>query len=133
LLEKLSADIWFLFGSFAYGFEGRVVACQGDSLELEIASPETESAHGVGLFLEDLVTNGRGLVKSQLTLFCEDNSLELGEACEVCLFTDILPTARANAPLGLILFSGVRGVTPRDSAMWQKLVAESRAPSFELR
>lgn len=135
MLSEYAVDVWFLFGSFSYGLESRVCAYAPHSLTLEVALDAADSADDVASFLETLVENPRGLVRSELCIY--------GPSAQepVRLFTDVSPTLTSTAspapssgrpptsehesssPLSVRLrFSHLAALTPVDDDAWQTLL-----------
>ncbi len=123
LLEKLSADVWFVFGSFVYGLEGSVSACSPDGVEIHLQSAAHEDAQGLSQFLEEVVINSRRLLKTQICFYDTGSVGSSSEDLCISLFTEVCPAFCAGEPSGHLVLSGLRGVTDDDFQMWQKLVA----------
>jgi hypothetical protein len=134
MLSEYSVDVWFLYGSFSYGLESRVCAYASQALTLEVALEGTDSADDVASFLESLVENPRGLVRSEICIY--------GPTSEepVRLYTDVSPTLTSvfgpSSGLGKsvvaeheatptsvrLRFTHVAALTPSDNDAWQVLL-----------
>lgn len=123
MFSHLSADVWFVFGSFVYGFEGSIRRGVGDSLEIQLVVPASDTSGGIDAFLDELTLNSRGLIKSQVSLYRDEPGAELSNSPLVELFTDLAPKTSEGMPVGVVVLHGLRGVTHHDNTMWQKLVA----------
>jgi hypothetical protein len=121
MLENVSVDVWFVFGSFVYGFEGRVVACDSQQIEVQLSFSDVDAVPGLVSFLDILAAGAKGLLKSQISLFAEGSLPGGFEALRI--FTEMSPVVRSSPLLGRLVFSGLCGVTPHDNVLWQKLVA----------
>ncbi len=121
VLNKVGVDVWFVFGSFVYGFEGRVMDCGSEHMEVQLCLSDFDGAQGVVSFLEEIATGAKSLLKSQISIF--DNSAPHNAESPLRVFTEISPAIKSQTPAGRLVFSGLRGVTEQEHALWQKLVA----------
>ncbi len=116
-LSEYSVDVWFLYGSFTYGLETRVHSLSGQSLTLEVELGEADTPEDVSRFLETLIENPRGLLRSEICLYGPD------EDEPIRLYTEVSPTFTQIETHSLRLrFSHVSGLTPRDSGHWHELL-----------
>jgi|GEM_PF-4996010 len=136
MLSGYSVDVWFLYGSFTYGLETRVCSYSTDALVLEVvlevcgAGPDAvpQGASDVQAFLESLLDNPRGLVRTELAVYGPED-----DETPVRLQTEVVPrfapvgplflngSADVNAPARL-RFTHIAGLTQDDGAAWHDLV-----------
>ena len=134
-LSDYGVDVWFLYGSFTYGLESRVCSYTAQSLTLEVILDADDSLDDVAAFLETLVDNPRGLVRSELCVYAPR------ESEPVRVFTEVAPTlASLQPPLQTpgavrtsspptartvrLRFSHLCAPTPEGDHAWQELVTK---------
>lgn len=132
MLSGYSVDVWFLYGSFTYGLETRVCSYSTDALVVEVCGADAavapQGASDVQAFLESLLENPRGLVRTELAVYGPED-----DEAPVRLQTEVVPrfapvgplflngSPDANAPARL-RFTHVAGLTREDGAAWLDLV-----------
>lgn len=120
MLSDYAVDVWFLYGSFSYGLESSVCAFSSHSLTLDVVLEGSDAAEDVSSFLETLVENPRGLVRSELCLYppmAQD---------PIRLYTEVSPalTPSSGGVSVRLRFSHLAALTPHDNNAWQHLVTD---------
>jgi hypothetical protein len=112
-----SVDIWCVFGSFVYGFEGRLVSWHAEQLELAILAPVGADSQGAFEFFTELSLSAKGLLKSEIRIF--DGSGE-AEIPLLTLVTNAVPQVLSSVPESRVLFSDLRGLSENDGRIWEQ-------------
>lgn len=115
-------DVWLVYGSFSYGFEGAVEAYARTSLHVSVRVAERTDLEQVVRFLQTVTADPRGLLRTEVRIFLpEDKPAPDGVHFPVCLFTDLAPTSvPGEHPLLRLL--DLRGVTEADERAWERLL-----------
>lgn len=127
-LKGLPVDIWLVFGSFSYGFEGIVDGFQIGGLSVRAVSSGKGDLESITRFLATITSKPRGLLRTEARVFLDDNypiSLPV-EAFPLCLFTDMVPVGVQDNSFRLL---DLRGTTDRDQVNWHVLLTQMTEPS----
>ncbi len=116
--QKYSVDIWFVFGSFVYGFEGRLVSWENARLEVALTVGQGAEAQGMFDFLSELSQCPKGFLKSEIRLYEGSGSQEKPL---VSLVTEVVPQATVQMPQPCVVFSNLHGISQNDVDMWEKI------------
>ena len=121
-----SVDLWFIFGSFVYAFEGQVLNFSESTLEVAVDSPDESGRESIIEFFEGIVTNPKGLERIELRIFSNESlpkPLPIPIAFPVQLITGVSPlTNQRLTKIPSLVFSQVKGITEADRASWINLV-----------
>ena len=107
MIDKISFDIWFLYGSFAYGVEGKPVYASQKAIDVQVLTDSESDARETIDLLRTLSTRSQGLLKTEIRVYSE------GEDKPAHLFTQHCPALIKTEPIMLRLID-VQGVTPVD-------------------
>lgn len=132
MLSHFETDVWLLFGSFAYGLEGRILSFGADELTLLIRtpSPEEENEDLVG-FLETLFEDPAGLLRTEIRIYPEAESAasmlvhtELPEVeFPVTVMTEVAPVeARIRLGDPVLRLVRLQALSEADARAWGSLV-----------
>lgn len=132
--SHFSVDLWFIFGSFCYGAEARLIACHSESLQLNICPPSPSALNDLQIFFDSINEKPKALVRTEVRLFVnthpQEPSEDWADELVATLMTDLKPrllpaAAACDNSTGLNLeLPDVRGLTPVDQDAWNNLVAE---------
>jgi hypothetical protein len=118
LPQNYSVDIWFVFGSFVYGFEGSIVSWENALLEVVLTVGQGAEAQGMFDFLSELSQSPKGFLKSEIRLYEGSGSQEKPL---VSLVTEVVPQATVQMPQPRVVFSNLHGISQDDIGMWEKI------------
>ena len=134
-LADFQIDIWFLYGSFAYGVESVLSYFGPDALGVNVlGTNDAEQKQDVSAFLDDLTENPKGLLRTELRIYGPEGHAVAGQAglgfahpvqFPVTLVTERVP-ASVEAPMGhlQLRFEELRALTAPDQAQFALLVAQ---------
>lgn len=120
MVPGFSVDVWFLYGSFAYGLEAGVVDYGPGTLKLVLLEAEsTQTAADLSAFLESVTEHPRGLMRSELRIY-GPRSLhqQAGLGWPVTVGTELAPVLESPCQL---TFVNLRGVTEANEQHWHTL------------
>lgn len=118
LLSQLnSVDIWFVFGSFVYGFEGQLVSWKQGKLELLVLAAVGPESQGALEFFSELSHSAKGLLKCEIRVF---EGTDEAEKPLLTMVSNCAPKVLSLQPDPRIIFSDVRGISDEDERIWNK-------------
>jgi len=128
--SHFSVDLWFIFGSFCYGAEARIIACKPEGLLLNIQSPSQQALSELVSFFESINEKAKALVRTEIRVFVNGNPDEpaddWAEELVATLMTDLKPRIApvTGAHSLQVELTDVRGLTPNDQKAWSNLVTD---------
>ena len=96
--EGDEVDVWFTFGVFHYGFEGRVVKCDFPrTIEIEPSSHELSERDELNEFLFEIAKNPKGLIRCEIRKFLDQYVIKT-------LYSQYAPKITSTQSLHIIFF-----------------------------
>jgi hypothetical protein len=132
--SQFTVDLWFIFGSFCYGAEARILACRQESLLLQLAPATQAAVQELAVFFDSINEKAKSLIRSEVRIFVnssqEESSDDWGDELIVTLMSELKPrhtlcsTSEGGTPNLQVEILDVRGLTPNDQIAWSNLVAD---------
>ena len=125
-LADFQIDIWFLYGSFAYGVESVLFSFSSDSVHVNVLNTDTEAQAETFAFLDDLTENPKGLLRTELRIYGPEDLASLRQVpFPVTLYTERVPTTfEAGAGILQLRFDELRALTVADHSHFDHLVEQ---------
>lgn len=124
--QELNVDLWFCYGSFFYGLESFLHACEDNQVTLFLPNSDPEEVQELSNFLDMILEKPKGLLRVELRVYIPEKFLKKFKITSpVYLFTDIVPRAMEKIDSSIILLcSSIQGISPSNSENWFKLVRQ---------
>lgn len=132
--SHFSVDVWFIFGSFCYGAEARIVACEHENLVLSINSASTAAVQELSSFFDSITEKAKALVRTEVRVFVNGHpnspAGDWADELLTTLMTELKPrpttvtSSTEASPALQVELLDVRGLTPTDQDAWDNLVTQ---------
>lgn len=127
--SHFTVDVWFIFGSFCYGAEARLITCRNEILLLQIAPHSASTQTEMISFFEQIGDKAKALVRTEVRIFVDSNpgaahDEDWAEELVATLLTEHKPRVNSSEQGLEIELADVRGLTPTDQSTWVNLVTD---------
>lgn len=130
-LSDYEIDVWFLYGSFAYGAEASVRGYAAGELVLAMRGEAGGDAAETEAFFDQLIQDPKGLIRCEIRVFAPAGTARAaglpdarGTGALVTLSTVVAPSGIPGPGEGVLLrFSHLAPSTAADRSAWLELTS----------
>jgi hypothetical protein len=74
--NELNVDLWFCYGSFFYGIESNLYACEENQVDLFLPNAQPEETKELSDFIDMILEKPKGLLRVELRIYPSDQFLK---------------------------------------------------------